>query len=106
MVDEEAKDKCEDKKNEKMLTTLSLSRLSRFPPPPLVVYKIIVFAEVDEDWKSATIERTEEEEEEKRKTDQLELLLRCCLNGNKSTSLNHVCSTLPPSNFLFCFRII
>jgi hypothetical protein len=94
IVDEEPEDKREREKNEKMLTTLtysfSRSRLSRFPPPSLFVYKIIVFIEVREALEKCDYRKQRQKRE--KKMDQLELLLRCYLNGNKSTSLNYVCS--------------
>lgn len=96
MLDEETKDKWERKeRNDADNTQLFIfSCFSRFPPlrsppSPLALhiwdYCFCRTRERKMHWKCETIERRE-----RRKMDQLELLLRCCLSGNKSTSRNYV----------------
>jgi hypothetical protein len=93
ILDEETKDKWERRK--KMLATRTYSFSIVFPGflPSLFlfIYKIIVFAQVEKHRK-VWLSKAKTEKKKKKKTDQLESLLRCYLSGNKSTSLNHVCS--------------
>lgn len=95
ILDEETKDKWEGKKKETMMTTLTYSFSIVFSGFLLFSsFLRLLFLQkenVSIEYKNST---------EKKKKDQLELLLRCYLSGNKSTSLNHVSAFF---FFLFSF---
>lgn len=86
ILDEETKDKWEGKKKETMMTTLTYSFSIVFSGFLLFfLFLRLLFLQKE----NVSIEYKKQHRKEKKK-DQLELLLRCYLSGNKSTSLNHV----------------